>query len=157
MRIAVFDSHSYDRAALNPANAACGHQLVFFEPRLTRASVELAAGYEAVSPFINCRLDAAVLERLKVLGVRLVALRGESRQFAALLSAAVDWLGTVDPHLHRFAALGELYTVPAHVVYATPTIAAWVAGRERPLLIVPPMLWPRCCSGGQLSTSPWPC
>lgn len=76
MRIAVFDSHSYDRAALNAANAAVGHELMFFEPRLTRASVELAAGYEAVSPFINCRLDAAVLERLKALGVRLVALRG---------------------------------------------------------------------------------
>ena len=76
MRIAVFDSHAYDRAALTAANAAFGHELVFFEPRLTRASVELAAGYEAVSPFINCRVDAAVLERLKVLGVRLVALRG---------------------------------------------------------------------------------
>ena len=60
-----------------------------------------------------------------------------SRQFAALLSAAVDWLVTVDPHLHRFAALGEIYTVPAHVVQAAPTIAAWIAGRERPLLIGP--------------------
>lgn len=60
-----------------------------------------------------------------------------ARQFAALLSPAIDWLVTVDPHLHRVAALGEIYTVPTRVVHAAPTIAAWIAARERPLLIGP--------------------
>lgn len=35
--------------------------------------------------------------------------------FARLLSAHVDWLATVDPHLHRVHALGEIFTVPTVV------------------------------------------
>lgn len=60
-----------------------------------------------------------------------------SRSFAALLSAAVDWIVTVDPHLHRFASLDELYSVPTRVVHAAPSIAAWIAARKSPLLIGP--------------------
>lgn len=35
-----------------------------------------------------------------------------SRMFAALVSRHVDWLVTVDPHLHRVHALDEIYAVP---------------------------------------------
>lgn len=61
-----------------------------------------------------------------------------STQFAALLSRHVDWLVTVDPHLHRRAALGEIYSVPALALHAAPLIADWVAGNvTQPLLIGP--------------------
>ena len=58
--------------------------------------------------------------------------------FARLLSGAVDWLVTVDPHLHRIDDLGQVYTVPARVVPAAPRIAAWVAANvAQPLLLGP--------------------
>ena len=48
MRIAIFDSKRYDRAALNEANKQFSHKLEFFEDRLSRATVPLAAGFDAV-------------------------------------------------------------------------------------------------------------
>lgn len=75
MKIAVFDTHSYDRQALTTANQHFGHQLEYFEERLHDKTVELAQGFEAVCPFVNCRLTDKVLARLKDIGVRIVVLR----------------------------------------------------------------------------------
>lgn len=58
--------------------------------------------------------------------------------FARLLSGLVDWLCTVDPHLHRWSSLEEVYRIPTEVVHAAPAIAAWI--REHvpsPVLIGP--------------------
>ena len=61
-----------------------------------------------------------------------------SVHFGRLLSAEIDWLLTVDPHLHRRSSLGEIYTVPTHIVRSAPAVAAWLtANVERPLLIGP--------------------
>lgn len=54
-----------------------------------------------------------------------------SRSYARLLCRAFDFLVTVDPHLHRWHALEEIYSIPATVVTAGPAIAAWI-GRELP-------------------------
>lgn len=75
MRIAVFDSKRYDRAALTKANTEFGHKLEFFEDRLNRSTVPLAAGFDAVCPFVNDRVDAATIEELARLGVKLITLR----------------------------------------------------------------------------------
>jgi ribose-phosphate pyrophosphokinase len=61
-----------------------------------------------------------------------------SQYFARLLSDAVDWLVTVDPHLHRRRSLQEIYTAPTAVVHAAPFISSWIRAHvERPLLIGP--------------------
>lgn len=61
-----------------------------------------------------------------------------SAYFARLLSGRFDWLVTVDPHLHRYRSLDEIYSIPARVVGAAPAIAAWVRSHVRnPLLIGP--------------------
>jgi ribose-phosphate pyrophosphokinase len=61
-----------------------------------------------------------------------------SRTYARLLSATFDGLVTVDPHLHRYRSLDEIYTIPSRVARAAPLIARWVKGHvERPLLIGP--------------------
>lgn len=61
-----------------------------------------------------------------------------SRIFASLLSDRFDWLLTVDPHLHRFRSLGEIYPIATHVVHAAPALAAWIAANVvRPFLIGP--------------------
>lgn len=51
-----------------------------------------------------------------------------SRYFARALSAHFDSLTTVDPHLHRYHALSEIYSIPARVVHAAATLAGWIAG-----------------------------
>ena len=61
-----------------------------------------------------------------------------ARIFGALVSGTVDWLVTVDPHLHRIHNLRELFTVPADVVHSAPLIAGWLRRRvERPVIVGP--------------------
>lgn len=61
-----------------------------------------------------------------------------SAHFADLLSAAIDGLVTVDPHLHRHRSLGEIYRCETRVVRSAPLLAAWIrANVERPLILGP--------------------
>ncbi len=61
-----------------------------------------------------------------------------SRPFAHLLSQGFDWMVTVDPHLHRYGSLSEIYTIPTRVVHAAPLISAWIrANVPQPLVIGP--------------------
>jgi ribose-phosphate pyrophosphokinase len=61
-----------------------------------------------------------------------------STYFAKLISGVVDWIVTVDPHLHRHTNLGEVYSVPSTVLHAAPLLSEWIAARvKRPLLIGP--------------------
>ena len=77
MRVAVFGTKSYDREFLQTANEKQGkpHELVFFEPRLTTATVRLAESFPAVCVFVNDSIDRPVLEALAAGGTRLLALR----------------------------------------------------------------------------------
>ena len=67
--------------------------------------------------------------------------RGEavtSRTFGGLLSHYVDWVVTVDPHLHRYHSLGQIYAVPNRVVHAAPALAEWIGSQvERPVIVGP--------------------
>jgi ribose-phosphate pyrophosphokinase len=61
-----------------------------------------------------------------------------ARSFAELLSSRLNWVVTVDPHLHRIHRLAEVYRIPAEAITAAPRLAEWV--REHvvsPLLIGP--------------------
>lgn len=61
-----------------------------------------------------------------------------SKSFARWISAHFDWLVTVDPHLHRYHSLDEIYTLQSSVVTAAPAIADWIEAHvERPVLIGP--------------------
>ena len=75
MRIAVFSTKAYDRRFLTASNAAFGHDLTFYEPRLTPETAILAAGFPAICAFVNDVLDRQVLVTLADNGTRLVALR----------------------------------------------------------------------------------
>jgi ribose-phosphate pyrophosphokinase len=61
-----------------------------------------------------------------------------SAYFARLLSGAFDWLVTVDPHLHRYAALSELYGIPARALRAAPAIAAWLRAHVPDAVLIGP-------------------
>jgi ribose-phosphate pyrophosphokinase len=61
-----------------------------------------------------------------------------SRQVAHLLSGGFDWLVTVDPHLHRYGSLAEIYSIPTRVIHAAPLISHWIRMNvQNPLLIGP--------------------
>ncbi|MCO5172292.1 MAG: 2-hydroxyacid dehydrogenase [Planctomycetes bacterium] len=93
MRVAVFSTKAYDREFLAAANAAHGHELTFFEPRLGLLTAPLAHGHGAVCAFVNDTLDAPVLEALAAGGTRLVALRSAGFNHVDLVAA--DRLGLV--------------------------------------------------------------
>ena len=75
MRVAVFSTKPYDEQFLRDANEGVGHELRFFEPRLTLETAPLAFGADAVCAFVNDDVCAEVLQALSDAGVRLVALR----------------------------------------------------------------------------------
>lgn len=61
-----------------------------------------------------------------------------SRLFADLLSGAIDGLVTVDPHLHRYRSLDEIYRCETRVVRAAPLLAAWISANvDRPVILGP--------------------
>lgn len=61
-----------------------------------------------------------------------------SREVAKLLSHAFDWLVTVDPHLHRYGSLAEIYSIPTTVIHAAPLISDWIrTNLTAPLIIGP--------------------
>ncbi len=61
-----------------------------------------------------------------------------ARHFARALSPWIDWLVTIDPHLHRIHHLGEVYAARAAVAHAAPAVAGWIgANVADPVLIGP--------------------
>jgi len=61
-----------------------------------------------------------------------------SRMFAGWISARFDWLVTVDPHLHRYQSLSEIYQLDAHAVPASAALADWISTEvDRPMIVGP--------------------
>ena len=60
-----------------------------------------------------------------------------SKLFAKSLSHHIDYLVTVDPHLHRYHSLDEIYSVPSEVVQGAPALAQWLKGQPDLFLVGP--------------------
>ncbi|MFC7781249.1 ribose-phosphate pyrophosphokinase [Legionella taurinensis] len=61
-----------------------------------------------------------------------------SRYFAELLSNSFDWLMTVDPHLHRYHSLDEIYSIPTFALHTIRPIATWIKTHvPKPMIIGP--------------------
>lgn len=61
-----------------------------------------------------------------------------SHYYARLISAHLDWLLTVDPHLHRIHDLAEVYSIPSRSLTAVVPMAEWIKSNvDRPLIIGP--------------------
>ena len=61
-----------------------------------------------------------------------------SRTFAKLLSQGFDWLVTVDPHLHRYRSLSEIYSVPTCIMHAAPLLSSWIKSHVSDPIIIGP-------------------
>lgn len=61
-----------------------------------------------------------------------------SKYFALLISNFAETITTVDPHLHRYGSLSEIYSVPTTVVHAANHISKWIINNiSNPVLIGP--------------------
>ncbi len=75
MKIAFFDTKSYDRESFNCFAEKNNVKIKYFETKLNEDTVGLANGADAVCVFVNDTVNAAVIDRLCELGIRVVALR----------------------------------------------------------------------------------
>ena len=75
MRIAFFDTHSYDKASFTKANEAFGYEIDFRDYKLTENTALTAHDYDAVCVFVNDVVNAEVISILTECGVKLIALR----------------------------------------------------------------------------------
>jgi len=88
MKIAMFDTHGYDRESFARANERFKREITYFEPRLQRSTAKLAEGHEVVCAFVNDRADAETLHTLAAGGTRLLALRSAGYNHVDLEAAA---------------------------------------------------------------------
>lgn len=103
MRVAVFSTKPYERAVLDQANERYGHELTYFESRLSADTAGLASGFEAVCLFVSDAAGRDTLERLAQGGTRLLALRSAGfnhvdLQAAAQLDLCVVRVPAYSPH-----------------------------------------------------------
>ncbi len=75
MKFAFFDTKPYDKESFNKYSDKYGVKFKFYETKLNEDTVDLAQGYDGVCVFVNDTVNAAVIDRLYELGVKIVALR----------------------------------------------------------------------------------
>ena len=75
MKIAFYDTRSYDRDAFTAANKDFLYNIDFFDFRLSEKTALTSAGYDAVCVFVNDKLDKETIEVLKKNGIKLIILR----------------------------------------------------------------------------------
>lgn len=87
MTVAVFSLHNFEKDYLLKSNAG-RHELVMISATLSESTAALAAGCDAVSIFTADNARAAVLEQLKKLGVKYIAIRAAGFNQVDLKKAA---------------------------------------------------------------------
>lgn len=61
-----------------------------------------------------------------------------SNIFAEFLSQQIDYLITIDPHLHRHKTLEEIYKIPCKTLHANKIIANWIKNNVKNALLIGP-------------------
>lgn len=99
--------------------------LIFFTDTLRELG---AASVGLVAPYLSyMRQDRRFVEGEAI----------TSKLFAKELSRHIDWLVTIDPHLHRYHSLTEIYSVNNRVVQGAPSLAMWLENQNNLLLVGP--------------------
>ncbi len=75
MKVAFFDTKSYDIPGFDHYAKDAGLEIKYFETRLNEDTVSLAAGFDAVCVFVNDTVSANVVDALYQSGVKVLALR----------------------------------------------------------------------------------
>lgn len=75
MKIAFFDAKLYDKPSFDKFGGEKGIRFKYFETKLTEDTVDLSRGFDGVCTFVNDTVNAAVIDRLYEMGIRVIALR----------------------------------------------------------------------------------
>lgn len=75
MKIAFFGTKLYDKTWFEPMSVEFGHSIHFIESRCNKDTVSLAKGYDAICVFVNDVVNAAVIDELCHMGIKLILLR----------------------------------------------------------------------------------
>ncbi len=75
MKVAVFNTKTYDKEYLDRANEGNQHELVYFESALREKTVRLAENFDAICVFVNDTITNEVIEQLASFNVRAIVLR----------------------------------------------------------------------------------
>ena len=75
MKIAFFDTHSYDKKSFVEANKTFDYEIDFRDYKLNENTALTAQGYDVVCVFVNDVVNAEVIKTLADCGVKLIALR----------------------------------------------------------------------------------
>lgn len=75
MKIAFFDTKPYDKPSFERYGREYDIEFKFFETKLNEDTAELAHGADGVCVFVNDTVNAAVIDMLCEMGVKIVALR----------------------------------------------------------------------------------
>lgn len=75
MKIAFFDTKPYDKPSFDKFGEKAGFSIKYFETKLNEDTVQLASGCDAVCVFVNDTVNAAVIDGLVKLGIKVLALR----------------------------------------------------------------------------------
>lgn len=127
MKIALFDTKSYDKSHFEDANKDFGFDIIYLEPALNERTAILARGADVVCPFVNCTVNKAVIDTLKAEGVKLIALRSAGYnntdyRYALSQGIPVVRVPAYSPHAvaeHSFALLLALVRKLTHAYVRT--------------------------------------
>lgn len=75
MKFAFFDAKPYDKPSFERYGESKGIRFKYYETKLNEDTAELAKGCDGVCVFVNDDVNAAVIDKLYELGVKLIALR----------------------------------------------------------------------------------
>lgn len=75
MKIAFFDTKTYDKISFEKVGIDNGIEFKFFETKLNEDTVSLANGYDGVCVFVNDTVNKKVVDSLIEYGVKLIVLR----------------------------------------------------------------------------------
>ena len=131
-----------------------GESLVTLDDQLSGTDVVLLAGLRSPdTAALALRFAAETAREFGARSVGLVApylpyMRQDTRFhpgeaisapiFARFLEQSVDWLVTVDPHLHRNPRLDGLFSIPTRHVAAAAAMAAWVQANVPDAILIGP-------------------
>ncbi len=75
MKLTFFSTQTYDKTFFEEHNEKFGFSIEFFEVALNESTVNLIHQSDAICIFVNDNVTSTVMERLAVLGVKVIALR----------------------------------------------------------------------------------
>lgn len=93
MKIAFFSTKNYDREYFD--RYVTTQELVYFDAPLNLSTAKLATGCTAICVFVNDKIDAAIIEELKKIGIALIALRCAGFNNVDIMAAKANGIAVV--------------------------------------------------------------